>query len=331
MSAVRIGLDIGGTKVHGIAADAVRPDEVLADVRTPTVLGPAGVVATTLEVVKRLVDALPATTEIVAVGAGIPGAVDADGILTNAVNLDITEPLDLRGALASALGVPVTVNNDVNAAARGVATWLRSQGEREDVALLSVGTGLAAGFVLDGRLRRGAYGVVGEVGHLSVVADGPRCTCGQHGCIELYASGRGLARQWPYVGPGPQPVAVFDAADAGDERAIAIRETFVHWLCEAIRIVALSVDPARVVLTGGVMRLGERIMEPLFAQLDSDEAVSPFVASLRLRERIVALPVDYPAAALGAAELATTGTHEPAATQPADETTSTEGTSTWRS
>ncbi|MGH1565022.1 ROK family protein [Mumia sp. DW29H23] len=305
MIAVTIGLDIGGTKIHGIAADVTRPDAVLAEVRTPTVLGPTGVVATALEVVKHLVEALPDDTTVVAVGAGIPGAVDADGVLTNAVNLDITEALDLRGALSSALSVPVTVNNDVNAAARGVATWLRSRGEPEDVALLSVGTGLAAGFVLDGRLRRGASGLVGEIGHLAVVEDGPRCTCGQHGCLELYASGRGLARQWPYDGPGPEPVAVFDAADAGDERAIAVRDTFLHWLGEAIRIVTLSVDPARVVLTGGVMRLGPRVIEPLFARLGSDETASSFVSSLRLRERTVALPVEYPAAALGAAELAT--------------------------
>ncbi|WP_370614910.1 ROK family protein [Mumia sp. Pv 4-285] len=322
MSAVTIGLDIGGTKIHGIASDAESPDEVLAEVRMPTVLGPAGVVSTALDVVKRLLEALPPETVLLAAGAGIPGAVDGDGILANAVNLDIHEPFDLRGALSGALSVPVTVNNDVNAAARGVATWLRAQGEPEDVALLSVGTGLAAGFVLDGRMRRGAHGVVGEVGHLSVVDDGPLCTCGQHGCLELYASGRGLSRQWPYDGPGPLPIAVFDAADAGDEQAIAVRGTFVHWLCEAIRIVTLSVDPARVVLTGGVMRLGDRVMEPLRAQLGSDEAVSPFVASLRLRERTVALPVDYPAAALGAAELATEANAD---------ATSTKGTTTWRS
>lgn len=320
MSAVRIGLDIGGTKVHGIAADVDRPDEALAQVRAPTVVGPAGVVATALDVVERLLAALPRGTELVAVGAGIPGAVDDAGVLSNAVNLAITEPLDLQGALADALAVPTTVNNDVNAAARGAATWLRSRGEAEDVALLSVGTGLAAGFVLDGRMRRGAYGLVGEIGHLAVVADGPRCTCGQHGCLELYASGRGLARQWPYTGPGPQPVAVFDAADAGDQEAVAVRDTFLHWLAEAIRILTLSVDPARIVLTGGVMRLGARVVDPLFAQLGCDASASPFASSMRLRERTLALPTDYPAAALGAAEL----TAPPAPRTP-------EGGPAWRS
>lgn len=311
MIAVKIGLDIGGTKVHGIAADVTRPDKVLAEVRAPTVLGPAGVVASAVEVVKHLAGTLPSDAEVVAVGAGIPGAVGTDGVLTNAVNLDIIEPLDLRSALGGALSVPVTVTNDVNAAARGAATWLRARGEPEDVALLSVGTGLAAGFVLDGRLRRGAFGLVGEIGHLAVVEDGPRCPCGQRGCLELYASGRGLARQWPSEGPGPEPVAVFDAADAGDERAIAIRRTFLHWLGEAIRIATLCVDPARVVLTGGVMRLGPRVMDPLLAQLDVEESASDFVSSLRLRERTLALPVEYPAAALGVAELATDDVRSP--------------------
>ncbi|MDD9348875.1 ROK family protein [Mumia sp.] len=303
MIATTIGLDIGGTKVHGIAADQARPDEVLAEARLPTAPGPAGVVATALEVVRRLVERLPSGTTLVAAGVGIPGAVDAAGVLTNAVNLDVHHPLDLRGVLSQALSIPVTVNNDVNAAASGAATWLRSRGEPQDLALLSVGTGLAAGLVLGGRLRHGASGLAGEVGHLTVVEDGPLCTCGQRGCLELYASGRGLARQWPYDGPSPQPVAMFDAADAGDERAIAVRESFVGRLVEAVRIVTLAVDPARVVLTGGVMRLGDRVTKPLFARMDADATASAFVSSMRLRERTLALPVDYPAAALGAAAL----------------------------
>jgi glucokinase len=85
---------------------------------------------------------------------------------------------------------------------------------------------------------------------------------------------------------------------------------FIHWLSEAIRIVTLSVDPAHVVLTGGVMRLGDRLMAPLSSRLDSDESASSFVASLRLRERTTPLPVTYPAAALGAAELAGGGEPE---------------------
>ncbi|KHL19004.1 putative NBD/HSP70 family sugar kinase [Mumia flava] len=320
-TAVRIGLDIGGTKIHGVAADAAT-GAVLAETRTASRRGPGGVVASALDIVKRLVDELPDDTSLLSVGVGVPGAVDARGVLTNAVNLDVTAPLDLAGELTSALSVPVTVNNDVNAAARGAATWLAGLGEPEDVALLSVGTGLAAGFVLGGRVRRGASGLVGEIGHLSVQPDGPRCSCGQNGCLELYASGSGLARQWPYDGSVPAPVALFDAADTGDEAAIAIRSSFIGWLSEAIRIATLSVDPARVVLTGGVMRLGDRIMEPLFERLDVDETASPFVASLRLRERTIALPPDHPAAALGAAELSVGSDR--------DDTT-TEGESPWRS
>ena len=307
MITATIGLDIGGTKVHGIAADQAHPDEALAEARLPTSPGPVGVVATALEVVEGLLESLPSGTTVLAAGVGVPGAVDVDVVLTNAVNLDVHHPLDLRGELSRALSIPVTVNNDVNAAASGAATWLRSRGEPEDVALLSVGTGLAAGLVLDGQLRRGASGLVGEVGHLTVDEDGPLCTCGQHGCLELYASGRGLARQWPYDGPSPQPVAMFDAADAGDERAVAVRESFVGRLVEAVRLVTLAVDPARVVLTGGVMRLGDRVTKPLFARMDADATTSAFVSSMRLRERTLALPVDYPAAALGAAALASAG------------------------
>ena len=303
MTAVRVGLDIGGTKIHGVAVDAADPELLHAQIRIPTMRGPQGVVASALQAVSQLLEAAGADAEPIALGIGVPGAVGCDGILTNAVNLLIDSPMDLRGILTAAVGIPVTVNNDVDAAACGVARWLVSRGETPDVALLSIGTGLAAGFVLDGRLRRGATSLVGELGHLAVVPNGPLCSCGQRGCIEMYASGRALERQWHHDGHDPAPVAVFDAADAGDVEAIAIRETFLSWLGTAIRIATLAVDPAHVVLTGGVMRLGERITAPLLERLGHDAHTSPFVASLRLRERTMLLPADHPAAALGAAEL----------------------------
>ncbi len=114
--------------------------------------------------------------------------------MEHAVNLGLIEPADLGGLVGLRLGVPVRVENDLNAAALGAAALLGLP--RGDLAFLAVGTGLAAGLLLDERLRRGAGGAAGEIGHVTYRPDGPRCRCGQRGCLEEYASGRALEAAW---------------------------------------------------------------------------------------------------------------------------------------
>ena len=301
-----VGLDVGGTKVLGVllAAD----DVVLDTVRVPTSPGADGVVTSAAKAVRVLTDAAGlAPTDLVGVGLGVPGLVDhASGTVLHAVNLGIGDtPAPLTGPLGDELGgVPVTADNDLNAAAAGAAHVL---GHRADVAFLALGTGVAAGFLLDGRVRRGWLGAAGEIGHLGLDPTGPLCACGQRGCLELSASGASLDARWPTGGGVPAPAALFAAAAAGDPRAIAVRDDFAAAVAACVRVLVLTVDVERVVIGGGVREVGDPLLEAVVGALGREAAASGFLASLRLAERVELAPRGVPVAAIGAA-LAARGT-----------------------
>jgi glucokinase len=300
------GLDVGGTKVLGVLLGP--RDAVVHQVRVPSLPGVDGVVASAATAVRALTDAAGTTpARLRGLGLGLPGMVDAAaGTVAHAVNLGIgEEPAPVAARLAAELGTgPVVVDNDLNAAAAGAARVL---GHRADVAFLALGTGLAAGFLLDGRLRRGWLGAAGEIGHLPLDPAGPPCPCGQRGCLELYASGGSLAARWPVPDGVPAAAALFDAAAAGDPRAVTVREEFAVAVAAAVRIVVLTADVERVVLGGGVSEVGAPLLRVVVAALEQQAATSPFLASMRLAERVELAPRGVPVAAIGAA-LAARGT-----------------------
>jgi predicted NBD/HSP70 family sugar kinase len=235
------------------------------------------------------------------VGVGVPGLVDPEqGTVKHAVNLGLEgEWFGLGELLSQRLGASVLVENDVNVATLGAHLLSGA----DDVAYVSLGTGLAAGLVLNGVLRRGAHGAAGEIGHLPVDPHGPLCSCGQRGCLELVASGRALAAAWPTTGGLPPAQALFAAAAAGDEKAIAIRDRFAAGVADAVRVVALAADPEAVVIGGGVANLGDPLLEAVRCALRQQAAGSPFLSSLDLAGRVRLVPAGMPVAALGAASL----------------------------
>jgi glucokinase len=292
----RVGLDIGATKILGavVAADGA----VLAQFREPTVPGADGVLATATRVLDRLAaefdGVLPSH-----VGIGFPGLVDRDrGAVSHAVNLGLGDDwLPLAERLAERTGAAVMVENDVRA-----ATWgAHILSGADDLGYLSIGTGLAAGFVLGGVLRRGAAGASGEIGHVPVDPDGALCSCGQRGCLELTAAASALTAAWPTDGEMSPAAAVFAAASAGDPRALAVRDHFAARVADAIRMLGLSVDPAVIVLGGGVTDLGQPLLAVVTAALRAQAVASPFLAAINLAARVRLLPTGVPAAAIGAA------------------------------
>jgi glucokinase len=294
---VRLGLDIGATKTLGLvlADDGV----IKAEVREPTEPGADGVVRTAA----RVVDALrPAVDEpwTGPVGVGVPGLVDVErGAVKHAVNLGLDgDWVPLGDLLGERLGAQVVVENDVNVASLGAAAL---SGE-DDLVYLSIGTGLAAGLVLDGRLRRGVHGAAGEIGHVPVDPLGVYCQCGQRGCLETVASGSAIAAAWPSTDMPPAQ-ALFAAAQAGDEKALAVRDRFAIGVAEAIRVLSLAVDPRTIVVGGGVAQLGDQLRTVVAAALLDQAASSPFLASLDLAGRLRVVPADRPVAAVGAALL----------------------------
>jgi len=295
---LRIGIDIGGTKTDAVAIDA--EGRVIHELRLATGFGADSVLATSVEAVQRLAGLVGGTADdFASIGIGIPGAVDvASGRVEHAVNLGLSG-LDLGSELESRLGRAVRVENDVNAAALGAFSLL-GRTPSQSMAYLNLGTGLAAGLVLGGRLWRGSRGVAGEIGHIPVDPAGPLCPCGQRGCLELMASGSAVARQWPTDDPKPVR-ALFAAADAGDTLAREVRVRLVENVAAAVRLLVLTVDVDDVVIGGGLSSLGDVLLADVRTVLQRWADSSEFLASLQLPDRIALVPSDFPAAAVGAA------------------------------
>ena len=289
-----IGLDIGATKTLGVLVDA--DGRVLAQAREATEPGAEGVIDTAARVVADLGGEGAASS----VGVGIPGLVDhVGGEVQHAVNLGLNgDRLALRVLLEGRCALPVHVENDVNAATLGAVAL---SGIR-DLVYLSIGTGLAAGIAIDGILRRGATGAAGEIGHVPVDPAGALCQCGQRGCLETIASGSAISQAWP-SGDRPAAQALFDAAAAGDPAAVAVRDRFAAGVADAVRTLALSVDPQTVVLGGGVSHLGQVLVDAVADALRAQASSSPFLESLGLAGRLRVVPEGQPVAAIGAALL----------------------------
>lgn len=309
--ALAIGVDIGGTKV---AAGVVDEDgTVRALVRRPT----PGDVAGTEDAIAGCVAELAGSYEIVAVGIGAAGwiANDRATVLFSPHLAWRDEPL--RASLIGRIGLPVTVENDANAAAWAEYRFGAARGERV-VCCVTLGTGIGGGLVVSGTLYRGAFGVAGEWGHMTVVPDGRRCACGNRGCWEMYASGTALARdarELAEVSPvaahrllqmvGGNPTAltgtdVTAAAREGDPAAVEIFTAMGRWLGQGIASLAAVLDPSVVVIGGGVSEAGDLLLRP---------AQEAFAANLTGRGfrpaapiRVAALGPD--AGLVGAADLA---------------------------
>lgn len=292
---IRLGADIGGTKIRAVAVDD--DDAVVAEEVLPSGHGPEQVLDHVTQALRTVATRARVDLADTSVGVGIPGPVDVDsGRVTHAVNLGI-EQLDLGAELGRRLRRPVAVENDVKAAALGAFALL---GTDSAMAYLNLGTGLAAGLVLDGRLWRGAGGVAGEIGHIPVREGGDVCACGQRGCLETLASGAALARRWPQ-GDGLGVTGLFDAADGGDAVASAVRGDFVNGVAAATRLLVLATGVERVVIGGGLSVLGERLRAAVLHVLEGWATSSPFLASLAWPHRVAVLPADCPVGAVGAA------------------------------
>ena len=294
----------GGHVPVGDPADA--PAGVVATVRRATgVGGSAPLLASTAEALTSLAAAAGVDVDgFQAVGVGVPGLVDRQaGTVRHAVNLGLDEvPVPLAAHLGDLAGAPVVLDNDVNLAAVGAAVAL---GCRGDLAYLSVGTGLAAGLLLDGRIRRGAHGAAGEIGHLPIDPHGPPCECGQRGCLEAVASGTAIAARWPASdGEGTPAASLLAAAERGDPAAVAVLADVAGHLAGAVALLAQTVDPEVVVLGGGVADAGPGLLAAVQDALRARAARSPVLAAIQLADRVALVPEGVPAGALGAAVVA---------------------------
>jgi len=299
---MRVGLDIGATKVLGAVIEA--DGTVVAQSRQNTLSGADGILDTATTVLDSLAIALDGVLPS-HIGIGIPGIVDRHrGAVSHAVNLGLGgDWFPLAGRLAGRTGATVVIENDLNAATWGAHVLSGA----DDLAYLALGTGLAAGFVLDGTLRRGVHGAAGEIGHVPVDPGGAFCSCGQRGCLELRASGSALSAAWSAAGEAPPAVTLFAAAAAGNPEAVAARDRFAAGVADAVRMLGLAVDPAAIILGGGVAHVGEPLLAAVTAALRAQAATSPFLAALDLASRMMLLPGQAPVGAIGAALIGNAG------------------------
>jgi glucokinase len=262
-----VAVDIGGTSIK---ASLVGPRGILsAPVRLPTPVG--GGPAAIVDAVARVVGALR-TPGTGAVGCAVPGVVEpGTGVVRRAANLGIVDDLPLGPVLAARLGLPVTVEHDVRAACRAEAELgaARSVG---DAVVVVAGTGLAAGLLVGGRVVTGTRGAAGEFGHIPVVPDGEPCACGQRGCAEAYASAGGLRRRYrdrsgpARSDPGPSAAELVSRLD-DDPLARALWAEACVALGRTLVATTALLDPAVIVLAGGLSLAGPLLADPVRATL----------------------------------------------------------------
>jgi glucokinase len=272
-----IGLDIGGTKIGGGVIDSC--GVILTKGRRDTpALDPASIVQEAASLVREL----SAEHKIDAVGVACAAFIDRAGSTVYFAPNIAWRDEPLQQHLESAVGLPVTIENDANAAAWGEYRF-GAAAEAGNMVMVTVGTGIGGGIVVDGVLMHGAFGVAAELGHMRVVPGGVRCGCGNRGCWEMYASGNALVREARDLVISGSPLAarlgelcggdpaalsgpdVTRAAVEGDPAAVELLADLGVWIGEGVASVAAILDPELIVLGGGVSEAGPLLIDPTLA------------------------------------------------------------------
>jgi glucokinase len=274
-----IGVDLGGTKMLVGVVDAER--NVTYRATAPSVGLEQEELISTLE--RELEAAVDARPEVAAIGLGIPCTIDRErGVAVMAVNLDLAD-VPLRDLTEERLDLPVSLDNDANAAVLAEHRFGAAQGA-ENAVMLTVGTGIGGGLVIGGDVYRGSTGAGAELGHVVIEADGPPCqgNCPNHGCVEALASGTAIAREGLAAAERAPDSAlgralaggvtvdgkeVTDAALEGDPIAIGVLEKAGRRLGVALASFANIFDPDVIVIGGGVIAAGDLLVDPARAEL----------------------------------------------------------------
>ena len=306
------GLDIGGTKVLGVAVHPGDPTTPVAVRRDATTADGDALIETITQMVASLESECGAPFS--AVGVGIAGLVDSDGVLKYSPNIDGVLDLDLRRRLRSVWRRPVVVENEATAAAWAESLHGAARG-CQSVALVALGTGLGTGFVFDGRLYRGWNGFAGESGHMTIEMSGPEHVTGAAGPWEYYASGTGLGRLARQAAARGDLDGAIDEAGSvsairgehvhalvakGDPDALVVLDEFCR--CAAVGVANLVhvLDPEMVVIAGGLVDIGK----PLVRGIEAWTHRLVLGGDQRRRVQVVPAQLGSQAGAIGAALLA---------------------------
>lgn len=291
-----IGVDVGGTK---LSAGVVNENcDILAKDKLPArpERGIDAVIDDILLLTKNVTAMAGVDTrDIALIGIGLPGAIDIEkGRLIYAGNLpyDNTPIVDI---LRKYWDIPVILGNDANAAALGEVLKGAAR-DHNDVLMLTLGTGIGGGIIINRKIYSGFNGLAGEVGHMIIEKDGKRCTCGRLGCFEAYASATGLKRltrermlqnrdslMWRIAGSAETAGGrtAFDAAQQGDAEGARVVSEYIGYLaCGVINLISIF-QPEVVIIGGGVSKQGESLLAPL-RKLVEEAAFTSKVAEAKI-------------------------------------------------
>jgi glucokinase len=305
-----IGVDLGGTKLLTGVVDA--DQNVHHESREVSTGASENEVLDAIE--REVNEAREARPNVVAVGLGIPCTIDRErGVAINAVNLEITD-VPIRDLISERVGLPVFVDNDANVAALAEHRFGAAEGTRNAI-MLTIGTGIGGGVIIDGELYRGSIGAASELGHMVIDLNGPPCqgTCPNHGCIEALASGTALAREGTAAaGSHPESAlglalaregavtgkTVTESAIAGDETAVEVMALVGMRLGVGLSSLANIFNPDVLVIGGGVIAAGDLLLEP--AREELGKRALPPMNETPVREAVLG----GDAGMIGAAEMA---------------------------
>jgi glucokinase len=286
-----VGVDIGGTK---IAAGVVSSEgRLLNEVTYPT----ADTRERLLSIIAEAIMEVQRGCEVGGVCLAVPGFILArENKVLSAANLEAIEGIPLKEELGGRTGLPVTVENDANAAAWGEFRFGVGK-DIDDLVFVTLGTGVGGGIISHGVLLRGARGMSGELGHITVQPAGPRCGCGNHGCLEALASGTAIARRAREVADQrsdsvlgmlamehtPLGEDVLDLARKGDEAALEVLQEAGSWLGIGLATFVNIFDPEVIAIGGGLSEAGALMLEPARRELRL-RSTSPFRDLVEIRK-----------------------------------------------
>lgn len=312
-----VGVDVGGTKIAAGVVDA--QGQTLSSIQIPTDISSS---EQTLQAIASAIRTAMSAAGVEAghiggVGLGIPGKVDAQrGIGVLAANLHWRD-VPVKAWLEAQLGFPCAIENDVGAATLGESVYGVALGV-QNLLYLSLGTGIAAGVIAQGRLYRGEHGLAGEIGHTAVLPGGRICACGGQGCLEAQAAGPALARNVRealeagrasrlrdvLVSGAPLTAEqVFLAARQGDELALETLGEAGRQIAFALYVLAMAYDPHLIVLGGGLALEEGPLIETIQVELAHRAERSPIFREIYAPDQLRLSSLKRDAGILGAAAL----------------------------
>ncbi|HFI0787027.1 TPA: ROK family glucokinase [Streptococcus suis] len=279
MSKKIIGIDLGGTSVKLAILTTEGEIQEKWSIKTNILDEGSHIVPDIIDSIKHRFETHGLTKEdFLGVGMGSPGVVDSEaGTVIGAYNLNWKTLQLVKDQFESALGLPFYIDNDANVAALG-EQWVGAGNNNPNVVFMTLGTGVGGGVIAAGNLIRGVKGAGGELGHITVDFDAPfACTCGKKGCLETVASATGIvnltrryaeeyagdAKLKQLIDDGEEVTAkdVFDLAKEGDDLALIVYRHFSEYLGVACANIAAVLNPAYIVLGGGVSAAGEFLLD----------------------------------------------------------------------